>query len=173
MRISFVNVNGIGSYRGHKKSKGIRHYIQQMEIDVMGLAETNVNWGKVRSKDTLWDRTKSWAENRRIGVSFNTRQTLVTPYQQGGTATIAFNDMAHRYKQSGFDSSGLGRWSWVLVSGTQNRVTRLVTVYVPQKNNKGINTVYSQQIAHLKQDPIPIFWRDLAKSITHWQQAGE
>ena len=52
-----------------------------MEVDVMGLAETNVNWGKVRSKDTLWDRTKSWAENRRIGVSFNTRQTLVTPYQ--------------------------------------------------------------------------------------------
>ena len=91
-----------------------------MEVDVMGIAETNVNWGKVRSKDTLWDQTKLWAENRRLGVLFNTRQTLVTPYQQGGTATIAFNDMAHRYKRSGFDTSGLGRWSWIVVSGTQN-----------------------------------------------------
>ena len=47
VRISFVNVNGIGAYKGHNKSKGIRQYTQQMEVDVMGLAETNVNWGKV------------------------------------------------------------------------------------------------------------------------------
>ena len=139
----------------------------------MGIAETNVNWGKVRSKDTLWDQTKSWAENQRLGVSFNTRQTFIIPYQQGSTATIAFNHIAHRYKQSGFDASGLGCWSWIVVSGTQNRVTRFVTVYVPQKNNKGINTVYSQQLAHLRQDSIPVFWRDLAWSITQWQQAGE
>ena len=46
-------------------------------------------------------------------------------------------------------------------------------MYVPQKNTKGINTVYSQQLAHLRQDPIPIFWRDLAKAITQWQRAGE
>ena len=63
IRISFVNVNGIGAFKGHEKSKGVQNYIKQMEVDVMGIAETNVNWGKVRSKDSLWDRTKLWAEH--------------------------------------------------------------------------------------------------------------
>lgn len=111
VRISFVNVNGIGSYRGHAKSEGIRSYIKEQEVDVMGLAETNVNWGKVRAKDSIWDRTKMWAQNRRIGVSYNTTQKINTTVQQGGTVTVAVQDMAHRVKQCGYDKSGLGRWS--------------------------------------------------------------
>ena len=43
IRVSFVNVNGIGSFAKHMKSEGIRQYIVENEVDVMGIAETNVN----------------------------------------------------------------------------------------------------------------------------------
>ena len=76
IRISFVNVNGIGAEAKHEKSEGIRRYMVNNTVDVMGLAETNVNWGCVENKDTLWDRTKQWVESRRIGVAYNTTQRL-------------------------------------------------------------------------------------------------
>ena len=173
VRISFVNVNGIGSFARHEKSEGVRRYIVDNSVDVMGIAETNVNWMKVKNKDTLWDRTKAWAPDRRLGVSYNLHQRIPSKAQPGGTATIAVNDMAHRYKECGYDPSGLGRWSWIMVSGKQQCVTRFVTVYAPQKGGRGLNTVYEQQLAHLKTNPIRAFWSDLARSIALWQSKGE
>ena len=157
IRISFVNINGIGVKANSPKSEGIRQYMVERKVDVMGLAETNVNWNCVDNKDTLWDRTKQWAESRRIGFSYNTNQKNQTRSQPRGTATIAVNDIAHRYKKCGMDPSGLGRWSWIVVSGTQTCVTRFVTVYVPQRSGQGPNTVYAQQLAHWKENPIPKF----------------
>ena len=173
IRISFVNVNGIGSFARHDKSEGIRQYIVDNTVDIMGIAETNVNWMKVRNCDTLWDRTKAWVPDRRIGVSYNLHQRIPTKVQPGGTATLAVNDMAHRFKKSGYDESGLGRWSWITVSGKQCCTTRFVTVYSPQRSGTGLNTVYEQQLAHLKSNPIRAFWNDLAKAIVSWQVAGE
>jgi hypothetical protein len=53
-RICFVNVNGIGCSKSSSKSEEIRHFMDKKEVDVMGLVETNVNWAKLRNKDTLW-----------------------------------------------------------------------------------------------------------------------
>ena len=172
IRISFVNINGIGVRAKSEKSEDIRRFMVEKKVDVMGLAETNVNWGCVEGKDTLWDRTKQWAETRRIGVAYNTNQLLNRKHQQGGTATIATNDIAHRYKKCGADPSGLGRWSWILITGTQTHATRFVTIYAPQKSGTGQNTVYAQQLSHWNENPIPIFWRDLAQAITKWQSEG-
>ena len=61
IRIVFVNINGIGMYARDKKSEDMRKFIQEKDIDVMGIAETNVHWGKVHACHTLWDRTKQWA----------------------------------------------------------------------------------------------------------------
>ena len=85
---------------------------------------------------------------------------------------MVVQDMAHRYKSSGFDETGLGRWSWVIVTGKQQCITRFVTVYCPVRS-QGPSTVYTQQLAHLKVDPILKFWNDLADSIIKWQANGE
>ena len=61
IRIAFVNTNGIGMYARDGRSEDIRRFIQEKDIDVMGIAETNVHWGKVHACHTLWDRTKRWA----------------------------------------------------------------------------------------------------------------
>ena len=172
IRVSFVNINGIGPWAKSEKSEEIRKYMISSAVDVMGISEVGVNWSKVHNVHTLWERTKKWFHTRRIGVSYNTTQTITGRLQQGGTATLVAGEVAHRYKDSGFDATGLGRWSWVLLSGKQRCVTRFVTVYCPTKSF-GPSTVYTQQLTQLKTDPIARFWDDLAKEIHTWQQKGE
>ena len=35
-------------------------------------------------------------------------------FQHGGTAVATFDQAAHRVSSTGGDTSGLGRWSWIL-----------------------------------------------------------
>ena len=168
-----MNTNGIGMYARDGRSEDIRRFIQEKDIDVMGIAETNVHWGKVHACHTLWDRTKRWAPNRRLGVLYNVHQRLPSAHQPGGTATLVTNDLAHRFNSLGQDHKEIGRWSWVKVTGKQNCVTQFVTVYCPKRTGEGMNTVYEQQLEYLKTNPTAAFWEDLAREIVKWQNAGE
>ena len=53
IRIVFVNINRIGLYARDPKSEDLRQFIQEKQIDVMGIVETNVHWGKVHAYHTL------------------------------------------------------------------------------------------------------------------------
>ena len=172
-RICLVNINGVGMKKNSKKSEEVRMFMEEHSVDVMGLAETNVKWSKVRASDTLWDRTKSWFEHRALAVSYNMKDGVsTTKRQQGGTATILKDKIAHKMRDTGFDDSGLGRWSWVRIMGKQGCVTRVVTVYCPVKTGKG-NTVYTQQLRILQEDPTMRFWKDLGNQILQWKANGE
>ena len=173
VRLAFVNVNGIGIYARDARSEDLRRFINEKDVDVMGIAETNVHWGKVHAYHSLWDRTKRWSSNRRIGVAYNVHQRLPTTYQPGGTATIVVEDMAHRFHSSGQDERELGRWLWVQVTGKQDCVTRFVTIYCLKSTGKGMNTVYEQQLEYLHTDPTAVFWEDLAQAIVKWQNEGD
>ena len=37
--------------------------MDEKKVNMMGIAETNVNWSRVSTKDTLWERTKEWFEH--------------------------------------------------------------------------------------------------------------
>ncbi len=66
--------------------------------------------------------------------------------QEGGTGTICFGDSVGYIKKTGRDEDGLGRWSWVLLGGTNGHQTRIIMAYNPCKNtivNSG--TTYQQQ----------------------------
>ena len=174
-RILAINVNGIGVKHKNEKSEALRRWITENEVDVTCISETNVNWAKVRTYHTLWERTRTWFEHRIIGVSYNTCQKIQgrSRKQQGGTATLLKDDIAHRHRDNGFDMTGLGRWSWVRIAGKQGCITRFVTVYCPNKGSKGLQTVYAQQLTELSEEPTYRFWTDLGKAVLRWQSEGE
>ena len=125
-------------------------FMTRNKVDViLGLAETNVNWSRVPAKDTLWESTRTWFEHRIISVGYNIRDKVGKhKQQQGGTATLLKDKIAHRHRDNGFDETGLGRWAWVRIAGKQGCVTRFVNVYCPLKTGKG-NTIYTQQLREL------------------------
>ena len=173
VRICYININGIGVHKKSAKSEEIRQFMVKKNVDVMGLSETNVNWSKVCAKDTLWERTQNWFEHRSIAVSYNTKDTTgKRRSQQGGTATLLRNKMAHKHKKNGYDTSGLGRWSWISIMGSKGSITRFATVYCPLKTGQG-NTVYNQQLRELQEDPTARFWTDLGAQLLEWQSNGD
>ena len=172
-RVCAINVNGIGAKNKSEKSLALQKWMEQQRVDVMCISEVNVNWAKVRNKDSLWERTKSWFEHRVIGVSYNVHNETYNSRQQGGTATLLKDKIAHRHRDTGFDSSGLGRWSWARISGKQGCTTRFVTVYCPVKSGSGVSTVYAQHLTELQEDPTKRFWLDLGADILQWQADGE
>ena len=131
-RICAINVNGIGVSSKSEKSQALRRWMDDKKVDVICISETNVNWSRVRTKDTFWERTKGWFEHRVLGVSYNVHDKEHSKRkQQGGTITMLRDKIAHRQRDNGFDKSGLGRCSWVRISGKQQCTTEFVTVYCP------------------------------------------
>ena len=156
------------------KDEQIRQFLDKWDVDVYGMTEPNVNWSKVRKKDNFWERSESWFEARKLAVGYNiNRGRLATKAQYGGTITMSRNDISHRGIKSGYDTSGLGRWSWLAFRGKKKSITRVITAYCAVNNATGPNTVYSQQLKHLNKDPITSFWEDLATDIRKWQLQGD
>ena len=123
-RICLVNINGIGMSKKSKKSEELRQFMEDEAVDAMNIVETNVNWSKVRSMHTLWERTKAWFEHRRIAVSYNMKDGVgTTRRQQGGTATILRNKIAHTRTRL----LGLIKRDWDDGHGLQLRESKVVS----------------------------------------------
>ena len=100
--------------------------------------------------------------------------------QEGGTGVICFGDATGYIRKVGKDEEGLGRWSWILLGGSDGHMTRLITAYNPCKSGKANSgTSYQQQRRHFilqKQDltcPRTLFRRHLTAAIAKWRAAGE
>ena len=177
VRICFANVNNIGQHRASYKSIQLKSFIENKGIDLMCMAEMGVNWKRIPQRDNIWERTKHWFEEIRVAASFNTKDHLARRSQYGGTAMLGINALASKINRTGYDSSGLGRWSWILMRGKRDTVTRIVTAYCPVKPSttgiQGQYTVYAQHLRAFSTDPIQAFWTDLGKDIDKWTEAEE
>ena len=180
IRICFQNINGFGYNKDNKfKSENIRELMETKQIDIMAMAEINVNWRKVQRKDSIWNQTRSWFEHRRMVAKHNILDKKCRLYQPGGTAIITQSEMALRHMESGGDTKRLGRWSWVKIRGKNDISLRIVSVYVPHLNKThGHLNVYAQhQDALLTMgiaiNPIKCFWEDFWAMIDECIQNGE
>ena len=184
IRILFQNIGGLGDlYKDKEPEKLVRlkKFLIKQEIDVVGIAETNTDWRTLPMENNLWNRTSSWFQSRRISVSHNDKVAPTTGryFQVGGTATILIDEMASRPLQPGNDTKGYGRWSWIVLNGKDNRITRFITAYCPCKSTTNTSGAYSQQLIALALDgrpdecPRKVFWDDLAFNIDRWTQNGE
>ena len=91
----FQNVNGLGYTNKSVKSDSIRKVIVENKLDVMGLAETNINWSKIRRPHTLAQTCKKWFESSKATVSYNMKdRKKASKYQPGGTAVISRGDIS-------------------------------------------------------------------------------
>lgn len=183
VRILFSNIGGLGNLYDKKKVDkldDIKMFLCKHEIDVVGLAETNTDWRTLPVGQSLWSRTSSWFQSRRISTSHNSKTAPMIGkyYQIGGTLTMAIDKVASRPLTIGEDHKGYGRWSWIRMQGKDHKVTRFVTAYCPCKSNNEAGA-YSQQLLALARDnrtgdePRKVFWDDIREAITRWKDQGD
>ena len=59
---------------------------------------------------------------------------------------MAFNEITSTVSRTGYDKTGLGRWSWIKLTGKSGVTKRVITAYCPCNGNLNQpSTVYAQQ----------------------------
>ncbi len=144
LRIGFQNIGGFSTTSKTLKDDAIRGGITTWEFDIMGLAETNVDWRLVKEDDKLHYQTKEWWEALHISHSNNTTSPPIKPKQYGGGSIFSINKATHRVISKGFDPSNLGRWTWTRYRGRNNHTLRVICGYCPNPPSGGPFTVYAQ-----------------------------
>ena len=112
LRIGLLNLGGIPIDLTNAKSKILRQFITKMNMDAIGLTETNVNWRYASVNQRLPERTRGWWKCININSACYENYSNPHPSQPGGVSLWSINKGAHRVMEQGKDSRGLGRWAW-------------------------------------------------------------
>ena len=90
----FNNINGLPRTPDQPKEKFLWQLITHYDIDIMGWAEVNLHWNKVRHKERWEEQSVGWWENFRTGMAFNTEDEASKATQGGGCLQIVKNKAA-------------------------------------------------------------------------------
>ena len=178
-RIWMTNPNGLGTNPNNTKYNSTFKYIHfKSKADIVCLAETNLRWSFLRHAATLNNRIHPHHREFRTSTSHNKQEDLGTTHR-GGTCNIALDQTSHKVTKVGQDNSGLGRWSWMQVTGRNNISTRIITAYRPcaKPTKSQLTTVWDQHSRHYRSqgieiDPREQFLIDIETTLRDWISDG-
>jgi len=101
LRIGFINIHGIPKDRAQTKNKTIYNAIMATQLDIIGMAETNLNWNAVTTRNRWSPRISNWFESSSVSIGFNRKDSVHTTNQTGGTLLTSINKVAHRIDKHG------------------------------------------------------------------------
>ena len=195
VRVLFQNVHGIGYKMMDEKQKQMFQGWKDENIGIALLAEMNLNWSHVKPTQGWYDRVwKVATKGHYSRTAHNQHQSIPSPsaFQWGGCSATLFNETSHCTRSSGVDPTGLGRWAWIKIRGTdKNRDVDptedaealgpcdlvVVAAYRPS-NGTTAGGVYTQQQNYfhdqlgIEVDPREKFLEDLLKEIREWRKLG-
>lgn len=176
-RIGFQNINGLPVDATRDQHTQLTTTLSNLSFDIFGAQEINLNLTHLEPTHHWWRRFKGapFFSFPAHNIHTNSRERRLF----GGTATFVANPTSQRILEHGTDSSGLGRWTWVLLSGRQGIRTRIINGYRPVRDTTNRpGTVYSQQEKyyydqHNPREPRAAFLEDLAQLIRQCIQDQE
>ena len=179
VRIASLNINNLGVRAfSNPKQDSLKNWIYDNEIGIIGLQEVGVAFHMQKKYDKLQERMRD-ARWKKIRISqANNICEKVEVAQYGGTAVMAYDEIAARVtSKAGQDTSGLGRWAWLLFEGKYGHRTRVISAYNPCKS-RGPETVYMQQVRYFQKQginecPRTLFRKQLCSQIVKWQLQGD
>ena len=180
LRIGHININGIPELKDDEKNIRIMQAINESEMHIVGVTETNRCWHLLEEENRWRQRSKGWWETLHSSVAYNVKDGhMSTPFQPGGTMVLSCNSSAHRVFDSGRDISRLGRWSWTKYRGKHDVVLQVISAYRPcVPTEPGDNTTHSQHQRYLDahndtRTPRQALLDDLGLHIRNSQEQGD
>jgi hypothetical protein len=121
------NVNSLSIFHPTKsKMRKLTHLQNRHQTDRACIVEHGINFKMAATGTCLEDPFLGMCSSR-VSAHHNIHE-LHNRYQQGGTMTGAFSQLASYVFLSGVDQTGLGCWSWIQV-GTGEHWTQIVSAY--------------------------------------------
>jgi hypothetical protein len=142
-RVGALNINGISKQLDWLEWDIIIQTMSNLQIDMMGLTEPNINFKNKRTMLQLRDIAKKTDRNVQLSASCS-NQLNFTEKKMGGTLSILSGRWAGR--KVGTDNDPKGRWSSITLNGKKDRMVTLITAYRVCQQKGGIgSTVFHQQ----------------------------
>jgi hypothetical protein len=175
LRFALQNINGLLEAR-HLIGAAELAEMEALEIDVLGMIETNINWDHdARESFLAAARLKFGAARCSMSSSYSTKQG----YLPGGVATVARGKICGRIQQRGTDK--WGRFTWTAFRGKKNTGVILVNGYrVCQKagTDAGEDTAYMRQWIEMRAagvknpDPRVATLEAISEVLAEWGEKG-
>jgi hypothetical protein len=151
LRIYFQNVNGISTNSWCNWQDAAMN-ISTLQIDICGIAETNIAWTEPTRKHaeiTLRKHARQANMNTCSSIEVGCNE-----YQPGGAVSCVTGRWTGRILERLSDTSGLGPWTGHVLAGKNKQHVAVITAYCPPKST-GFNTAYQQQwrILRKREDP--------------------
>ena len=127
-RIIVQNVNSLELSSAHHTLELMCDSIGQLEIDIACLAETNTNLKHPNSKASFHATTKRHCNHSHL-ITSETEIEWSDIYKPGGTAIITLPPFNLGITTSGSDPAGLGRWSYITITGRDNNTLTIISAY--------------------------------------------
>ena len=144
-RLKLSNYNNLAPWNsdGWKIQKEKR-LLDRGRIDISCGTEVGCDFRHVSESKQLEKLFQS-TETLKITNAYNMHDN-VTRSQAGGVTTMTFGHAADAVTDTGYDPWKLGRWSWQLLKGKENHLTRIITAYQPvsQSSEEKLKAVYNQ-----------------------------
>ena len=158
------------------KFDSIIRQMKTWEVDIVSLAETCVDWGKIIPRRTIHNITRQYDSKGRWASSTSSIN-IGNFLKPGGTATLSMRKMNGRILDRGSDKWKMGRWSYTLYGKNPKGTTILVITGYRTGNRTGpagVKTTWSQQEAILWKEnrqinPHESFFIDLGDWITQYR----
>ena len=135
IRLACENVNSLSIYhKGTPKIGKLLNLNNRHQTDGICIVEHGVNFGHygsniVKRPQEIFASIKG----SRTSAGYNKHENF-SRYMAGGTMVSTFSRLSSFVMAQGVDSTGLGRWSWILVGSGDHR-TIIVSAYQPQKSS--------------------------------------
>ena len=148
----------------------------KMEVDIFGGAECRTNWNLIPYTHNF-TKSLNMREGSHCCTGHNTHENFSLK-QQGGTFIASTPTASQFVRDTGTDSTGLGRWSWMKVEG-RTSATRIICAYQPCITRKrSMSSTIAQQrrywLLHgLRVCPRVKFREDLFNLLKQWRENGE
>ena len=150
-RFIHQNVRGLGVINNIENHSALQD-LKDLDVDVIGLTETNVNWENPHERDKWRTQVQRWWPKSKVLMSVTPNGDRLSTFRQGGATMILSSKYSSMANESGEDK--MGRWVWATVGHGKERVT-IITIYRPCENNittAGASTVWAQQRNYIQNE---------------------
>ena len=140
-RILMQNINGLQDKTHHLGARA-----HELNIDIMGIVETNTDWSWKDTKSTITSTLRRYFSRTTFSVS-QSNIKFDSIFQPGGTLSVATNKWSTRTSTS-CDPRQMGRWSEITLTGKLEHKVTIFSVYRVCDQSfatSGPKTAYRQQ----------------------------
>ena len=147
LRITFQNINGIGTTHYKQQLTILANDQIALDIDILGMTEHCLH---IHHRDTLKNVQQSirGSTQEKTFLQINASKSLTTQrYLPGGTAILMIGNTVGRIEPQGRGGDRMGRWSFVQLRRKHQQPVTIITAYQVNKNptNTIGNTAWHQQ----------------------------